>query len=36
MVVLPALVEEDLATFGSGVTEVQRLVGEMFRPVASG
>jgi beta-RFAP synthase len=33
MVVLPALVEEDLATFGSGLTEVQRLVGEMFRPV---
>ena len=33
MVVLPALVEEDLAAFGSGLTEVQRLVGEMFRPV---
>lgn len=33
MVVLPALVEEDLETFGSGVTKVQRLVGEMFRPV---
>ncbi len=33
MVVLPALVEEDLTTFGSGLTEVQRLVGEMFRPV---
>ncbi|MFI5006899.1 MAG: beta-ribofuranosylaminobenzene 5'-phosphate synthase family protein [Solirubrobacterales bacterium] len=33
MVVLPALVEEDLPAFGSGLTEVQRLVGEMFRPV---
>ena len=33
MVVLPALVEEDLAAFGRGITEVQRLVGEMFRPV---
>jgi beta-RFAP synthase len=33
MAVLPALVEEDLTTFGSGLTEVQRLVGEMFRPV---
>jgi beta-RFAP synthase len=33
MVVLPALVEENLTTFGSGLTEVQRLVGEMFRPV---
>jgi beta-ribofuranosylaminobenzene 5'-phosphate synthase len=33
MVVLPALVEEDLTAFGSGLTEIQRLVGEMFRPV---
>jgi beta-ribofuranosylaminobenzene 5'-phosphate synthase len=33
MVILPALVEEDLPTFGRGVTEVQRLVGETFRPV---
>lgn len=33
MVVLPALVEEDLTAFGLGLTEVQRLVGEMFRPV---
>ena len=33
MVVLPALVEEDLKAFGAGLTEVQRLVGEMFRPV---
>jgi beta-RFAP synthase len=33
MGVLPALVEEDLAAFGHGITEVQRLVGEMFRPV---
>jgi beta-ribofuranosylaminobenzene 5'-phosphate synthase len=32
MVLLPALVEEDLATFGAGLTELQRLVGEMFRP----
>jgi beta-ribofuranosylaminobenzene 5'-phosphate synthase len=36
MVLLPALVEEDLATFGFGVTEVQRAVGEMFRPVQGG
>jgi beta-RFAP synthase len=33
MVILPALVEEDLSTFGRGITEVQRLVGETFRPV---
>ncbi len=33
MAVLPALVEEDLVTFGRSLTEVQRLVGEMFRPV---
>jgi beta-RFAP synthase len=33
MVVLPALVEEDLGAFGAGLTELQRLVGEMFRPV---
>ncbi len=33
MMVLPALVERDLVTFGAGLTEVQRLVGEMFRPV---
>ena len=33
MVILPALVEEDLTAFGSGLTEVQRLVGEMFRPI---
>jgi beta-RFAP synthase len=33
MQVLPALVEADLAAFGRGVTELQRLVGEMFRPV---
>jgi beta-ribofuranosylaminobenzene 5'-phosphate synthase len=33
MQVLPALVEDDLADFGRGVTEVQRLVGETFRPV---
>jgi len=32
MVILPGLAEEDLATFGAGLTEVQRLVGEMFRP----
>lgn len=32
MVLLPALVEEDLATFGAGLTQIQRLVGEMFRP----
>jgi beta-ribofuranosylaminobenzene 5'-phosphate synthase len=33
MVLLPALVEEDLTAFGFGLTEIQRLVGEMFRPV---
>jgi beta-RFAP synthase len=33
MVILPALVEEDLAAFGFGLTEMQRAVGEMFRPV---
>ncbi len=33
MQVLPALVEADLPAFGRGVTELQRLVGEMFRPV---
>src|SRR5207244_8503791 len=33
MVLLPALVEEDLTTFGFGLAEIQRLVGEMFRPV---
>jgi beta-ribofuranosylaminobenzene 5'-phosphate synthase len=33
MGLLPALVEEDLAGFGTALNEVQRLVGEMFRPV---
>lgn len=33
MQVLPALVEADIGAFGRGLTEVQRLVGEMFRPV---
>jgi beta-RFAP synthase len=33
MGLLPALVEEDLAGFGSALNEIQRLVGEMFRPV---
>jgi beta-ribofuranosylaminobenzene 5'-phosphate synthase len=33
MLVLPALVEKDLVAFGRGLTEVQQLVGEMFRPV---
>jgi len=33
MLVLPALVEQDLAGFGRGLTEVQRLVGEAFEPV---
>jgi len=33
MQVLPALMEADLRAFGQGLTEVQRLVGEMFRPV---
>jgi beta-RFAP synthase len=33
MLVLPSLAEGDLAAFGRGITEVQALVGEMFRPV---
>jgi beta-ribofuranosylaminobenzene 5'-phosphate synthase len=33
MLVLPALVEKDISAFGRGITEVQRLVGETFRPV---
>ena len=33
MALLPALVEEDLTAFGSALNEIQRLVGEMFRPV---
>ncbi len=33
MQVLPALAESDLTFFGRGITEVQRLMGEMFRPV---
>ncbi len=33
MLMLPALVEGDLAGFGSAVTRVQRLVGESFRAV---
>lgn len=33
MVILPGLVEADLAAFGRGVTELQKLVGELFRPV---
>lgn len=33
MVILPALVEEDLQGFGRGVTAVQLCVGEMFRAV---
>jgi beta-ribofuranosylaminobenzene 5'-phosphate synthase len=32
MSLLPALVEEDLPAFGAGLTELQRLVGEMFQP----
>jgi beta-ribofuranosylaminobenzene 5'-phosphate synthase len=35
-VVLPALAEEDLMAFGHGVSEVQALVGEMFRSVQGG
>jgi beta-RFAP synthase len=35
-VVLPGLVEEDLAAFGRGVTELQQLVGETFRHVQGG
>lgn len=35
-VVLPALVEEDLVAFGSGVTELQQLVGETFRGIQGG
>ncbi len=33
MLMLPSLVEGDLAGFGAAVTRVQRLVGESFRPV---
>ena len=33
MALLPALVEEDLPSFGSALNEIQQLVGEMFRPV---
>jgi beta-RFAP synthase len=33
MGLLPALVDEDLAAFGSALNQVQQLVGEMFRPV---
>src|SRR3954471_8694162 len=33
---LPALVERDLAEFGGGLTELQRLVGEAFAPVQGG
>jgi beta-ribofuranosylaminobenzene 5'-phosphate synthase len=35
-VVLPALVEEDLASFGRGITELQRLVGETFQGIQGG
>jgi beta-RFAP synthase len=35
-VVLPALVEGDLAAFGPGITEVSALVGEMFASVQGG
>jgi beta-RFAP synthase len=35
-VVLPALVEKDLAAFGRGITELQRLVGETFRGIQGG
>jgi beta-RFAP synthase len=33
MQVLPAIAEADIALFGRGISELQRLVGEMFRPV---
>ena len=33
MVVLPALVEADLEGFGRGISELQTLVGEVFRPI---
>ena len=33
---LPALVERDLAEFGTGLTQVQRLVGDAFAPVQGG
>jgi beta-RFAP synthase len=36
MGVLPALVERDLAAFGSALTELQRRVGECFAPVQGG
>lgn len=36
MQVLPALAERDLASFGDGVTELQRGLGEYFAPVQGG
>jgi beta-RFAP synthase len=33
---LPALVERDIHSFGSALTDVQRMVGEVFRPVQGG
>jgi len=36
MQMLPALVEEDIVTFGAALTEVQRLVGDSFTPVQGG
>ena len=34
--VLPAVIEEDLEAFGEGLSEIQRLVGEIFAPVQGG
>jgi beta-RFAP synthase len=36
MQLLPALVEQNIATFGSAVTEIQALIGEHFAPVQGG
>jgi|FaiFalFF_MnMetaG_3_1042247.scaffolds.fasta_scaffold00104_23 beta-RFAP synthase len=33
---LPSLLEEDLLTFGRAVTEIQRIVGDVFAPVQGG
>jgi beta-ribofuranosylaminobenzene 5'-phosphate synthase len=36
LVALPALLERDAAAFGRAITEIQRLVGDAFRPVQGG
>lgn len=36
MQILPALAEQDIQTFGAGLTELQRTVGDYFAPVQGG